>query len=175
MVKKYLTVLLLAIVFLGVIYAVYSMRSKSDKAVYTRHHTWYVDASSSGTADSMVRGGKVGLIRNDANLLVAALNKCVEDAEIAQPRGDGGKAEVPRITLQKIEGGTADIDIENDQYLTQKMGSSGAQDYLASVTYTLTENPGIKAVNFRFHEGDHAMPGIYTRESFTAYKTAHEK
>jgi hypothetical protein len=83
---------------------------------------------------------------------------------------DAAGAGLPKIRLQKIEKQTAQIAILNDQYLSEKMGSSGAQDYLASVTYTLTENPGIKAIYFIFHAGEHAMPGIYRRENFTDYK-----
>lgn len=59
----------------------------------------------------------------------------------------------------KVEHGAAFVQIINAEYLTQRMGSSGAQDYLASVTYTLTENKQIKKVNFFFEEGDQAVPG----------------
>ncbi len=109
-------------------------------------------------------------VKKDVNKLIIALNKAVEDEEVLHPHGDGMKAEFPRVILQKIEGHTASIEILNDRYLTRTMGSSGAQDYLAEVTYTLTEHPGVKDVNFNFAPGDHAMPGIYSRESFTTYK-----
>jgi spore germination protein GerM len=66
------------------------------------------------------------------------------------------------------------VEIINAEQVTQSMGSSGAQDYLASVTYSLTENRQIKKVNFIFEEGDHAVPGIYTRESFANYKIVNE-
>ncbi|HYA85716.1 MAG TPA: hypothetical protein VEI57_01460 [Nitrospirota bacterium] len=38
----------------------------------------------------------------------------------------------------------ANIEIANEQYLIRKMASVGAQDSLAEVTFTLTENPGIE-------------------------------
>jgi hypothetical protein len=61
----------------------------------------------------------------------------------------------------KIENDAAFGQIMNAEYLTQRMSSSGAQDYLASVTYTLTENRQINKVNFIYEEDDNAMP-VYT-------------
>ena len=49
------------------------------------------------------------------------------------------------------------------------MGTSGAQNYLAATTYSLTEATGVRGVDFIFPEGDHAAPGVYTRESFKDY------
>jgi len=46
------------------------------------------------------------------------------------------------------------------------MGSTGAEEFLAAATFTLTEYDNIKAVNFIFEGGDHAEPGIYSRETF---------
>ena len=40
------------------------------------------------------------------------------------------------------------------------------------MTYSLTEAPGVRGVNFAFPEGDHAMPGEYTRESFPDFVIA---
>jgi len=37
---------------------------------------------------------------------------------------------------------------------------------MATATYTLTEAKGINYVDFDFEEGDHAVPGTYSRESF---------
>ena len=58
------------------------------------------------------------------------------------------------------------VKIEQPQFLTQQMGSSGARAYLTLATFTLTEQTGIKYVTFDFHEGDHATPGTYSRISF---------
>jgi hypothetical protein len=76
-----------------------------------------------------------------------------------------------KVKLLNVKDHTASVEIINAEYVTQRMGSSGAQAYLASITFTLTENPQIKKVNFIFEEGDHAMPGTYSREDFKNYKT----
>ncbi len=46
------------------------------------------------------------------------------------------------------------------------MGTTGAAEFLATATLTLTEYDDIKLVNFVFDEGDHAVPGLYSRKDF---------
>lgn len=52
-------------------------------------------------------------------------------------------------------------------FLTQQMGSTGPSMYFASAIYNYTEIPGINYVSVDFEEGDHASPGVFTRETFT--------
>lgn len=70
------------------------------------------------------------------------------------------------VRVDSTANGTVYLSIADATYLTQQMGSSGAQMYLMEATYAYTELPDIRAVNFRFEEGDHAVPGNYTRASF---------
>jgi hypothetical protein len=70
------------------------------------------------------------------------------------------------IDFVKISHDTIYIHIPNSQMLTERIGSTGAQMYMASATYSLTEIKGIKYVNFDFIEGDHAAPGVYDRSYF---------
>ncbi|WP_395626154.1 hypothetical protein [Daejeonella sp.] len=74
----------------------------------------------------------------------------------------------PQIKLEwvKLEGKRAFVKIEDARYLTSESGTEGANAYLAEVTFSLTEFKGIEEVDFTFQEGDHARPGLYTRESF---------
>ncbi len=78
----------------------------------------------------------------------------------------------PEIILEvdRVSNDTLYLTITDAQYLTQQMGSSGAQMYLLEATYAYTELPGINAVHFGFEEGDHAAPGAYTREKFRQEK-----
>ncbi|MBN8686641.1 MAG: hypothetical protein J0M10_06475 [Chitinophagales bacterium] len=66
----------------------------------------------------------------------------------------------------KTSGDTLYLRIADATYLTQQMGSSGAEAWLAELVYNCTEIPGIRFVNLDFEEGDHAQPGTYRRESF---------
>jgi hypothetical protein len=170
MAKNMVVALLLGVAFIGALFAVISLLKKNEAVRYDTSYAWHVESDPGSGTDMLVRGRKINEIRNDVNTLIMALNKYGEESEANRTRPDGSKDEYPKIALRKIEQQTAHIEIVNDQFLTENMGSSGAQDYLAIVTYTLTENPRIKAVNFIFQAGEHAMPGRYRREDFTNYK-----
>ncbi|HPH85632.1 MAG TPA: hypothetical protein PLC48_09245 [Ferruginibacter sp.] len=71
-----------------------------------------------------------------------------------------------KIEFQKISGDSIYIKIPKSNYLTRQMGSSGAESWLAEVTYNLTELGNIDYVDIRFREGDHATPGTYSRTDF---------
>jgi len=70
------------------------------------------------------------------------------------------------VQVVKISNDTIFLTINNSDYLTQQMGSTGAAVFMATTTYNFTELPGIKFVNFNFNEGDHAQPGTYKRGDF---------
>jgi hypothetical protein len=72
-------------------------------------------------------------------------------------------SDLPQIALIKIEGHTAYVHIRGDEKLTQAMGSAGANSYIQAVTFTLCSLSQITSVDIDFKEGDHAVPGIYTR------------
>lgn len=74
----------------------------------------------------------------------------------------------PQVELEvdRVANDTVYVQIADATYLTQQMGSSGAHMYLLEATYAYTELSGIHVVNFDFTEGDHAIPGAYTRKSF---------
>ena len=74
------------------------------------------------------------------------------------------------LVFSKISGDSIFVKINKSNHLTQQMGSSGAEAYLAEVTYNLTELNGINFVDIRFKEGDHAQPGIYSRTDFVDIK-----
>lgn len=74
------------------------------------------------------------------------------------------------LRLSEIRKDSIFVTINNSRYLTQRIGSSGAQAYLAEVTYNLTELENINFVDIRFKEGDHASPGTYTRLDFVPVK-----
>lgn len=77
-------------------------------------------------------------------------------------------ASYPNIQLSLLGNShdTVYIDIPASNYLTQSIGSTGAYNYMAMVVYNMTESQGTKYVNFKFKTGDHAEPGVYSREDF---------
>jgi len=75
----------------------------------------------------------------------------------------------PKIQLNfiKISNDTAFVSIPNSQVLTQQMGTAGAEGYMISTTYSFTELSGVAYISFDFTEGDHAIPGVYNRDSWS--------
>jgi spore germination protein YaaH len=65
-----------------------------------------------------------------------------------------------------ISNDTAFISIPESEVLTQQMGSAGAEGFMISTTFSFTELKGINFVSFDFEEGDHGVPGVYTRTSW---------
>lgn len=167
--KKIIWAVMVAIAIIGAVLGIRTVFKKNESVAYDSNYVWRVETDPVSNAGALVRGSRINEIKNDVNKLIIALNKYVEVSEATHPHGDGAMIDLPRIVLQKAEPQTTHVEVVNDQYLTQSMGSSGAQDYLALVTYTLTETPGVTSVDFIFRAGEHAMPGIYSRESFTDY------
>lgn len=71
-----------------------------------------------------------------------------------------------KMRYLRMQGDTIVTRIDDALQLTQSIGTSGAESYLAEATFSLTEIPAIKAVKIEFEEGDHAMPGTFTRARF---------
>ena len=146
-----------------------------DVTVYDREYVWSTEPGAEGEPMRLVRGRMVQSIQQDKNKLVFAFNKTFADAEALNLQEGESKLELPKLMIQGHERTTVRVQVENSGYLTQRMGSAGAQDFLAAATYTMTECPVITAVDFNFPQGDHAAPGIYTRMSFTEYKTVYTR
>lgn len=75
-----------------------------------------------------------------------------------------------RLDYIKTSSDTIYVRIPESTRLTQELGSTGAANYMATTTYTLTELKGIKYVNYDFKMGDHASPGVYNRKDFKDFK-----
>lgn len=78
----------------------------------------------------------------------------------------------PKVQISEINldsDSILNVYIEDATYLTQQMGSYGAQEYLLHAVFAFTSIEKIKAVHFHFKEGDHAEPKLYFREDFKQY------
>ncbi|MEK6742658.1 MAG: hypothetical protein AABZ15_03560 [Nitrospirota bacterium] len=167
--KKIIMISLLGAVVLASLIAGAIALRKNDLTALNRDHTWYVEYDTAARKDLLVQGSKLKSIKGDINKMIIALNKATFEAESAGAQGAGVPLEPPTLRLQSVAEGIAHVEIIGAEYLTQRMGTSGAQNYLAAATYSLTEAPGVRGVDFVFPVGDHAAPGVYTRESFRDY------
>lgn len=131
----------------------------------SKNYIWSIE-SSPKSKDILVRGKKIDRIKNDINKLIYALNESKKDPEtFATPPGEEPLGS-PKLKLRDIKEKVVNVEIVNAEYLTQRMGTTGAEHFLAVATFTLTEHDDIKFVNFIFREGDHAAPGLYSRKRF---------
>lgn len=78
----------------------------------------------------------------------------------------------PKIVLEKKRLGhdTLYTEIKNATHLANRMGSLGAEQYIAQAVINLTAVNGVRFVRIDFAEGSHASPGVWSRESFSDYK-----
>ena len=81
---------------------------------------------------------------------------------------DALKSKYPEIDLRigDRRNDTLDVYIDNASYLTQNIGTAGANAYMAEATFAFTSLDSVKTVNFIFEAGDHASPGAYQRSDF---------
>jgi len=129
-------------------------------------YTWNARVGARG-GDTLVRGEKIDEIRHDAEKLVLAFNRSGRDPETFRTAENEKPLGPPKLKLLALEKGLVTVEVINARYLTQRMGTTGADAFMAAATFTLTEHENIDAVRFVFPEGDHAMPGVYSRETFT--------
>ena len=73
------------------------------------------------------------------------------------------KDKLPEVLFLGREKDKVIVGVSDDAQLTQKMGSSGAASYMNAVVFTLASVEGVACVQFKFEEGDHAVPGTYYR------------
>jgi hypothetical protein len=71
-----------------------------------------------------------------------------------------------QLVFRKIGHDTLYARIPQSSRLTNNIGDTGAENYLATVVFNLTELPGIKYVSLFFLPGNHAEPGVYSRDDF---------
>lgn len=114
----------------------------------------------------LVRGRKLDRIKQDISKLICALNKSENDPETFRTPESREPTDPPKLKLVGLKGDVVSVEVINAEHLTQRMGTTGADIFMAVATYTLTEHDNIRQVNFIFEEGDHAAPGLYDREHF---------
>jgi hypothetical protein len=80
----------------------------------------------------------------------------------AAPEGEPLYLYPPKLKLLRVSADTVYLRVINDFYLTQSMGTAGAEEYITRSATSLLEINGIHYVDFDFKMGDHAYPGTYS-------------
>lgn len=112
---------------------------------------WFTDYDSVSNREFLAKGNLLDSIVQSPEKLIGILNK---------------RAPESKIELIGISNDTIRIRIANDEFLGERMGSTGAICYLGETVFTLTENGAIRFVNVEMNDGSHASPGTYDRQTF---------
>jgi hypothetical protein len=114
------------------------------------HYFWFADFSGK-KGFTMVRNRPIPADSLTAEHMIQSFNEMYPEM---------------KLSLSKVSNDSIFIKVGNAHYLTSQTGSSGAEAYMAEVTYNLTELKGINFVHFNFQKGEHASPGTYSRTDF---------
>jgi len=99
-----------------------------------------------------MRGAKLDSIKDDYHLIIEALNYRYSPV---------------KLIMQKKTNDTLYLKIDSSFIFTQRWGTYGANAFLATTIFSLTENKEIRCVYLDFEEGDHSgPPGYFTRKDF---------
>ena len=81
----------------------------------------------------------------------------------------------PEIKLEKIKisGDTLYTVVKNSQYLSEQIGSTGAEAWIAETVINLTAAKGVKYVSIDFDAGTHAAPDVWSMDDYANYKEIH--
>lgn len=115
-----------------------------------RQALWNVEIDKKGK-EYLVRGEKLKFSNKAEEQLIFDLNKSSK----------------VKVKLVKLKSHTVYIKILNSKLFTQSLGDTGADWYLATLIFTLTENSNYNKVYVDFEEGDHGgEPGLKSRKEF---------
>jgi hypothetical protein len=123
----------------------------SARSVINRPSLWTVEFQGNTQIEKLKKPADTKLEALSASQLISALNENFSDVQ---------------LHYSKISHDTIYVTIPDSKKLTQEMGSTGAYNYMAASVYNLTELKNVKYVNFDFKEGDHAGPGVFSRDDF---------
>jgi hypothetical protein len=126
----------------------YSLASNAPFGQDFKEYLWFASYDSINNVEFLQKGNFIDRISHNQESVILALNyrkaKC-------------------KIEFKKIESDTIYVKILDDNFLTEQMGSTGAECFLGETVYTLTENDLVNYVNIEMDYGSHASPGVYCR------------
>ncbi|MDA3905871.1 MAG: hypothetical protein PF484_07335 [Bacteroidales bacterium] len=112
---------------------------------------WKSEYDTVNNKEFLTKGRLIDSLGKSPNELIEILNK---------------RNVQPKIEYLDIQSDTIKIQVVNDKFLTEQMGTTGAYCYLGETVFTLTENDLIRFVRIEMDFGSHASPGVYSRVDF---------
>lgn len=161
-------VFVIGVFAIGLIVYLYKTPEKAAIDYTDTAYTWNAVVNDEN-GDTLARGTRIDEIKHDIEKLIFAFNRSDKAPETYRKTRDTESMGPPKLKLLDMQVDTVTVEVINGRYLTQRMGTTGANAFLAAATFTLTEHEDINAVNFVFKQGDHAIPGLYSRDMFKRY------
>ncbi len=127
----------------------------STSVIKNTPHIWTADFEETTNSFKIHKPTKARLDTLSGNKLITLINNGWDSIH---------------LNFIKSSHDTIYVSIPDSETLTQTLGSTGAENYMATTTFTLTEMKGIKYVNYDFKPGDHAAPGVFSRNDFKNFK-----
>ncbi len=121
-----------------------------DSVLITDYY-WDSDFDTLSNHEYLIRGKMLDSISKSPNELIEILNR---------------RPAKCKIEYIEFNGDTINIRILDDEYLTEQMGTVGADCFMAETVFTLSENDLIKFIRFEMDYGSHASPGLYSRKNY---------
>ena len=112
---------------------------------------WRVESQGSSQNEKLKQPADSSIRSYSFAQVISALNEDYPDVQ---------------LQLKNVSHDTMYVSIPNSNRLTQELGNTGAYNDLATAVYNLTELKNVKFVNFNFTPGDHAEPGVFSRNDF---------
>jgi hypothetical protein len=141
-----------------------SLKSKEDKAALQSKNTSVYDSSEAIFKYSFNQQSESFEIKQ-----MRPVNNDTLSGEILEKITNKTWPKV-QVKYNGTSNDTAFVSIPFSTVLTQQMGSAGAESFMVSTTWTFTLLKGIQYISFDFAVGDHAMPGVYSRDSWEINK-----
>jgi hypothetical protein len=126
-------------------------QNRKDDTLRISEYYWKAVYDTIANKEYLIRGKMLDSISKTHNELIGILN-------LRKP--------ICKIDYIGLDGDTIRIKILEDEYLSEQMGTSGAENYIGETIYTLTENDSIKYVRIEMNYGSHANPGLYSRNDY---------
>jgi hypothetical protein len=162
--------LIFAVIVLSFFFGCHSNDQKKEETVHVTPIDTVSASVSGDTARTIVNPSMIWTVEsgNSQNEKLKGPEKVLIDTFSSHQLIDLLNKNFPDIQLDlvKISNDTIYVKIPDNKRLANEMGNTGAENYLASTTFTLTELKNIKYVNIAMKPGDHAEPGVYSRDDF---------
>ncbi len=113
---------------------------------------WSASLENGGRYISIYRD-TISCLSSDVSAFITELNKTFNKYQ-------------PLVIFDSLAKQTLHISFDHPEKYTEQMGTTGAQEFLAMLVFTLTELPEVQQIQLHVEIGSHGKPGVYDRKQY---------